>query len=395
MSLDRQISELTSVVQSSRDGIDDTTRFKAIKAAQGLLAALGSPAETVIQDVVLNSVLLMALRMGVQLDVFKTIRDSQSHVTTTQQIADKSGASVVLVDQIMRLLAASGYVLEDDVQLYKPSPLTMVMAEPTFEATTRACFDIGNFCTTRAPEFFRNNSNQFPKSAKDTPFQLAMNTELSYFEWLGHNPELAKDFQQWMTLKQQTTPNWADWFDIKHSITDGFNDSANNVLLVDIGGGEGHYLHALNEKVPSLPGRLVLQDLPHVVSSIKTPPKGTDLMPHDFFTPQPVKGARAYYLHWILHDWADEQARHILSNIVEAMEPGYSRLIINEYIIPDRQCDFPTACMSIMMMIQVGAFERSEKQWRELLNSVGLDKIVFHQPPSGGEGIIEAIKSPN
>lgn len=39
----------------------------------------------------------MALRMGVQLDVFKTIRDSQSHVTTTQQIADKSGASVVLV----------------------------------------------------------------------------------------------------------------------------------------------------------------------------------------------------------------------------------------------------------------------------------------------------------
>lgn len=55
MSLDRQISELTSVVQSSRDGIDDTTRFKAIKAAQGLLAALGSPAETVIQDVVLVS----------------------------------------------------------------------------------------------------------------------------------------------------------------------------------------------------------------------------------------------------------------------------------------------------------------------------------------------------
>lgn len=93
-----------------------------------------------------------------------------------------------------------------------------------------------------------------------------------------------------MTLKQQTTPNWADWFDIKGSITDGFNASANDIILVDIGGGEGHYLHALNEKIPSLPGRLVLQDLPHVVSSIKSPPKGTDLMPHDFFTPQPVKG---------------------------------------------------------------------------------------------------------
>lgn len=49
--------------------------------------------------------------------------------------------------------------------------------------------------------------------------------------------------------------------------------------------------------------------------------------------------------------------------------------------------------MSIMMMVQVGAFERSEKQWRELLNSVGLEKIVFHQPPGGGEGVIEAVKS--
>ena len=55
MSLDRQITELTSAVQSSRDGIDEGTRFKAIKAAQGLLAALGSPAETVIQDVVMVS----------------------------------------------------------------------------------------------------------------------------------------------------------------------------------------------------------------------------------------------------------------------------------------------------------------------------------------------------
>ncbi|GKZ32751.1 hypothetical protein AbraIFM66950_002370 [Aspergillus brasiliensis] len=97
MSLDRRISELTGAVQSSRDGIDDATRFKAIKAAQGLLAALSSPAETVIQDVVLNSVLLMALRMGVQLGAFTTLKDNQNLATTTQQIADKSGASVVLV----------------------------------------------------------------------------------------------------------------------------------------------------------------------------------------------------------------------------------------------------------------------------------------------------------
>lgn len=97
-------------------------------------------------------------------------------------------------------------------------------------------------------------------------------------------------------------------------------------------------------------------------------------------------------MHWILHDWPDEQARIILSNIVESMEPGYSRLIINEQIIPDRDCDLPTACISIMMMVQVAAFERTEKQWRELLSSVGLRDITFHQAPGGGEGIIEAVR---
>lgn len=98
-------------------------------------------------------------------------------------------------------------------------------------------------------------------------------------------------------------------------------------------------------------------------------------------------------MHWILHDWRDEQARDILSNVVAAMEPGYSRLIINDQIIPDRDCDFATACISIMMMVQVGSFERTGKQWRALLTSVGLKDFSFHQPPGSGEGIIIATKA--
>lgn len=150
---------------------------------------------------------------------------------------------------------------------------------------------MGHSCTTSAPEFFRKNKNQFPSSAKDTPFQLGLGTELSYFDWLGQNPELAKDFQQWMTLKQQATPNWVDWFDLQGTILKDFRrGSADNILLVDVGGGEGHYLNALNQRFADLPGRLVLQDLPQVISSIEDRPQRTELMAHDFFTSQPVKG---------------------------------------------------------------------------------------------------------
>lgn len=249
---------------------------------------------------------------------------------------------------------------------------------------------------TYGPEFFRRNGNQFPSSVDDTPFQLAHQTKLSYWDWLGGNTSLAQDFQQFMTIKQQKTPCWVDWFDINGIILDGFRRrNPESVLLVDIGGGEGHYTSAFNSKFPNA-GRCILQDLPHVISSITSAPAAADLMAHDILKPQPVKGARVYYLHWILHDWSDTQVREILAHIVDAMEPGYSLLVINENILPDRDCDYNVACLSMLMMLQVGALERTELQWRQLLRSVGQTQILFYQPPGGpgnGEGVIVAVKS--
>lgn len=76
-----------------------------------------------------------------------------------------------------------------------------------------------------------------------------------------------------------------------------------DIVLVDVGGGKGHdlsrfaTLHMSDIKEP----RLVLQDLPDVIehlTSVDNPlPPSIKAMAHDFFTPQPVRGARGYYLH--------------------------------------------------------------------------------------------------
>ncbi|KAL4998612.1 S-adenosyl-L-methionine-dependent methyltransferase [Aspergillus recurvatus] len=404
-SLENEIAALTQKVQSDPESISAESRTKAVKAARELLHALTPPPETIIQDVVLHPVRLMALRIGVDLGVFQAICEGQGEGVTTRSIAEKSGASFIVVDQILRVLASTGYILEAGVQTYKPSQLTMAMAASPFTAMTRACFDIGNYCTTYAPEYFRQNKHAFPPSTTDTPFQLAMNTSLDYFAWLAENPALATDFQAWMAVKQQASPNWVDWFDVEGVILDGFRAHSlgsgdgegyanGEILIVDIGGGEGQYLHAFNHKFPDAPGRRVLQDLPHVLDTVTDVPGKTELMAYDFFTAQPVKGARTYYLHWILHDWSDSEARKILSNIAAAMEPGYSTLIINETIIPDKDCDFSAACISVMMMLQVGARERTEGQWRELLATVGLTDVRCYQSPAGGagEGVIVVRK---
>lgn len=44
--------------------------------------------------------------------------------------------------------------------------------------------------------------------------------------------------------------------------------------------------------------------------------------------------ARAFYVHSILHDWDDTNGRQILSNLAAAMIPEYSKLLINENVIP-------------------------------------------------------------
>jgi hypothetical protein len=153
---------------------------------------------------------------------------------------------------------------------------------------------------------------------------MAKNTHLNYFAWLGQNPSLAKDFQQWMTLKQQATTNWVDWYDVQGNILDGFRNKPEEVLLVDVGGGEGHYLHAFNGKFPDTPGRRVLQDLPQVVSNIGDAPKATELMAHDFFNPQPVKGKKIVFSGRSLHIFpflghaADVRAR--CSSILHALD---------------------------------------------------------------------------
>ncbi|KAL4918826.1 hypothetical protein BDW62DRAFT_200468 [Aspergillus aurantiobrunneus] len=277
-SLEEEIVSLTRTANSTRETLDEATRIKALKAARGLVEALSSPVETAVQAVSLSFAVPFALRMGVQLGVFKAIRDHdhnhQGQGITTDEIAGRSGASPLVVEQVLRVLSATGHVLETGMQLYKPSALTIVMADPIMEATTRATFDIGHPCVTYGPEYFRRNGNQFPTSVTDTPFQLANNTNLSYFDWLGENPSLAQDFQQSMTIKQQKTPCWVDWFDVEGVILDGFQDMDMDeaILLVDIGGGEGHYTHAFNRKFPHAPGRRIIQDLPHVISSITSPP---------------------------------------------------------------------------------------------------------------------------
>ena len=95
----------------------------------------------------------------------------------------------------------------------------------------------------------------------------------------------------------------------------------------------------------------------------------------------------------MLHDWPDEKCRVILCELMSAMKLGYSKLILNESILPDMDCSPWFATNDINMMAILAGMTRSRSQYVELVESVGLEVVkVWRSPDSeDAEGVIEAV----
>ncbi len=149
---------------------------------------------------------------------------------------------------------------------------------------------------------------------------------------------------------------------------------------MDIGGSLGHDLRSFKVRHPSKSGRLILQDLPHVIENAKQNPDlypAIEKMPYDLFTPQPIKGARIYLLRAILHDWPDADAIRILETLRPAVRKGYSKLLIQEIVIPETRPNVRETTRDWTMLSFVSGCERTEQHWQELISSAGLRIIRY------------------
>ena len=228
----------------------------------------------------------------------------------------------------------------------------------------------------KLPEYLEQHGFESPDDAYDGPFQYANQTKLHYFEWLRAHPREQSAFNMMMSISRMGRgEEWFEFFPVEEKL----HVTGNEPLLVDIGSGLGHDLVALKSKFPGLVGRLIAEDLPVVIENMKDLPLGIEAMGHDFFTPQPVKGAKAYYLRTVLHDWPDKQALEILSNIKPAMNQD-SILLINENVLPADKVPLYPAMLDLHMMAMFSALDRTEKQFKELLDSAGFEVVKVWAP---------------
>lgn len=73
-----------------------------------------------------------------------------------------------------------------------------------------------------------------------------------------------------------------------------------------------------------------------------------------------------------------------------AMDKDYSRILINEMVLPDVGASMFAAGMDVSMMTLLTGMERTKTQWHDLLDSIGLKINGIWTLVEGGESVIEA-----
>ncbi|KAJ4299475.1 hypothetical protein N0V90_004720 [Kalmusia sp. IMI 367209] len=373
---------------------DPAFRGQVIEASKNLTRTLQTPVERawdLFVQPTYPAVLQVAVDVG-WLNLINSIDDKNGYETgiSAEQLAEATTSDVGLVRRLMRVLTSGALIRESGTHRYAATPISKLFDNPAWANGLRHAVRDYGVTLAGMPEYLEKNGYRL-EGASGGIYQHVHG--IPFLERVHQGGEVGKQFTSFMSVvRAGKTP----WFDVYPVASNLQVSSATDVLIVDIGGSKGHDLlsFAHIKKSLGLPGRLVLQDLAPVLSHV--PGSSTDtieVQAHDFFTPQPVLGARAYFLKHVLHDWPDRDCVSILGRVRDAMKAGYSRLLINEIVLPDRECGAWPAAFDVTMMAIVGGMERSASEWEVLIESAGglaIEKVWTFG--ADGESIVEVVK---
>ncbi|KAF5870622.1 putative o-methyltransferase protein [Botrytis fragariae] len=302
-----------------------------------------------------NAVEKDLLPVAADLGIFELLENTSSK--TAADITERTpGADLTLICRVLRCLESFGAIGGNISAGYTSS--TVSKASPGW---------------LLIPQFLKDKQYPNPTSSTDTPFAKAYGfkdgaTIWQILETTDHMPVIGLLMQSF----NDGHKNFLDMYPAMDRLAAGALIDSEAVMMVDVGGGQGHQAIAMKRKFPDLPGRYIVTDLAHGLPVNRDDTTGVEFLVHDFMTELPIKGARLYYLRHISHDWPQAVLIQILNYIRRPMKTGYSKMIINDWMVPAEGASKYMMAQDFNMMAVGGGMERTQALHEEYIAAAGL-----------------------
>jgi len=269
---------------------------------------------------------------------------------TATEIASAIGAHPEALNRVLRLLAAHGvFQLQGDKYIHTPVSRALRTDHPqSVRTTVRNIGSIKNWAIYQELEY--SVLTGIPATEKVFPG--------GYWAYNAERPELNSIFNQAMEIKARAQVA---------GVIDTYDFSGLDVIG-DIGGGHGHLLRAVLERVPTAKG--VLFDQPHVIQEVGDLASERFMLKSGDFFKDDLPVCDAYLLMEIIHDWGDDEALKILKAVHRAALP-HSKLLLIERIIPNDPGPDWTKILDIHMLTLFGGKQRTRQEYETLFDKAG------------------------
>jgi hypothetical protein len=319
------------------------------------------------------------LGAGVKLGVFDTLANGPQHAG---RVASELGLDAGMLYRLMRALGSLELLREDTNQTFALTPMGELLRSDHAHTLRGMALWEESPLTYAAWKHLPD----VIKDGKQEGFVREFGCPL--FAYLSQHPSHGAVFNEAMSSYSGAQTLWA-----LEALAD-YNFSQVSHLC-DVGGGHGHMLCSFLAKHPHLKGTVLEQisviDNPDLLWAEKMGVGDRcTYVAGNMFTEVPP--ADAYMMKMILHDWNDEECRHILANLYRAA-PHNGRVFVIEHVIPDPDIPHFAKLLDMHMLVMLTGRERTATEYAELLERAGWQYLQTWHPASRMIGIVEGVKA--
>jgi hypothetical protein len=298
---------------------------------------------------------VQAINTAAQLKIADRLAEAPQ---TTESLATSASVQTKTLGRLLTALTSVGLFSMDGSGEWRNTPLSELLKEDHARSMRPWALTMG------AP-FFWLAMGELHHSITTGKESFTKVFGAGFFDYLKANPEVGTLFNQAMAA--QSTG-------VLDEIPAAYDFSKFDTIA-DLGGGTGSVLAKILRVNPLLKG--LLFELPDVIDEVQQPLVDElggrlTLQSGNFFDNVP-EGIDCYMTVRVIHDWPDDEAVKILRNIGKAIKQDGTLLLVEGIL--DENAPPNYAMMDMLMLVLAGSMERTEQDFRALLDKGGFDLV--------------------